>query len=198
VQKQLLGIVAELETAQTRLHRLADQLPDARWKSRPGPDRWSAAECVEHLNLTTKAFLPLLRRALERSTRGPVGETRSAGKVVGVMYAGYQRDFLGWLFWWMVGPMPRLGKIRFPRVKTPPDFVPKSARGRADTVAEFDRLQAELIDITNNVEGFPLGDMKITSPFGGRIKYNFFSALRLLPRHQERHLDQAEAAIAGN
>lgn len=93
--------------------------------------------------------------------------------------------------------MPRLGKIRFPRVKTPPDFVPKSARSRADTVAEFDRLQAELIGITRDVEGYPLGNMKITSPFGGRIKYNFFSALRLLPRHQERHLEQAEEAATG-
>lgn len=188
MQQQLAVIVAALESAQTRLHRLADQLPDPRWKSRPGPDRWSAAECIEHLNLTSKAYLPLLRRALESATRSPPTRTKR-----------YRRDLMGWMFSTMTGPLPRLGKGRLGRVKTTPDFVPRVTTGRAEAVGEFDRLQAELIAITRQAEGFPLGEVKITSPFGGRIKYNVYSTLRIIPRHQERHLGQAEdAATAGS
>jgi hypothetical protein len=61
-------------------------------------------------------------------------------------------------------------------------------------MAEFDRLQAELIAITREADGYPLSEMKITSPFGGKIRYNFYSALRILPRHQQRHIEQAEEA----
>src|SRR5688572_16156560 len=101
---QLAEIVAALESAQGRLHRLAGHLPDARWKSRPAPDRWSAAECVEHLNLTSRAYIPLLRRALESAPRSPDNATRR-----------YRRDFLGWLFSTLTGPLPRLGKRRLGR-----------------------------------------------------------------------------------
>lgn len=183
MQTQLAEVVAALESAQTRLHRLAGRLPDARWKSRPGQDRWSAAECVEHLNLTSKAYIPLLRRALELAVSSPRDATRR-----------YRRDFLGWLFSRMVGPLPRLGKIRLGRVKTTPTFVPEVRAERGDTLAEFDRLQADLIALTRLAEGFPLDEMMIVSPFGGRIKYNVYSALSILPRHQKRHLGQAEDA----
>lgn len=185
MDQQLAAVVAALESAQTRLHRLADQLPDTRWKSRPGPERWSAAECVEHLNLTSKAYIPLLRRALELAPKTSPKPKR------------YRRDFMGWLFSSMTGPIPHLGNMKFPRVKTTPDFVPKIVTSRVETVAEFDRLQAELIALTRRADRLPLGEMKIVSPFGGKISYNFYSALRILPRHQERHLEQAEEAAKG-
>jgi len=183
MQPQLAEVVADLESAQARLHRLTGQLPDARWKSRPGPDRWSAAECVEHLNLTSRAFIPLLRRALESVPRSPENATRR-----------HRRDFLGWLFGTLVGPLPRLRKRRLGRVKTSRDFIPTVTPDRAEAIAEFDRLQADLLSLTRLAEGFPLNEMRIVSPFGGRIKYNVYSALWILPRHQHRHLGQAEDA----
>jgi hypothetical protein len=186
MQKQLAAVVAALESAQTRLHRLADQLPDARWKSRPGEGQWSAAECIEHLNLTSRAYIPLLRHALETGTKPAIAPTR------------YRKDFLGGLFSALVGPLPRIAKKRLGRVKTTGDFIPQPAGTRVETVAEFDRLQAELIAITRQADGFPLGEMKIVSPFGGKIRYNVYSALVLLPRHQERHLGQAEDAATAH
>jgi len=186
MQQQLATIVASLESAQTRLHRLVDQLPDARWKSRPGPDQWSAAECIEHLNLTSRAYIPLLRHALEKGAKPATAPSR------------YRKDFLGGLFSALVGPLPRIAKKRWGRVKTTGEFIPQPVATRVETVTEFDRLQADLIAITRQADGFPLGDMKIVSPFGGKIRYNVYSALVILPRHQERHLGQAEDAATSN
>ncbi|HEU4747424.1 MAG TPA: DinB family protein [Gemmatimonadaceae bacterium] len=183
MQQQLAEIVNELESAQARLHRLADNLPNARWKSRPRPERWSAAECVEHLNLTSRAYIPLLRRALESATKAAVPPGH------------HRRDFLGWLFWKMVGPLWTIGKRRIGRVKTAGDFVPQITPDRIEALAEFDRLQDDLIAITRQAEYYHLSDIKIVSPFGGRIRYNAYSALHILPRHQDRHLGQAEEAV---
>jgi hypothetical protein len=40
----------------------------------------------------------------------------------------------------------------------------------------------------------PIDDVKIVSPFGGRMKYGAYSAMVIVARHQHRHLEQAEAA----
>ncbi len=62
---QLQNILDQFGAAQARLHRLADSLTETRWAERADPARWSVAECVAHLNLFGRAFLPLLRKALE-------------------------------------------------------------------------------------------------------------------------------------
>jgi hypothetical protein len=46
----------------------------------------------------------------------------------------------------------------------------------------------------HEAEGLPLHRVKIVSPFNARVRYNLFSALSILPRHQHRHLWQAELA----
>jgi hypothetical protein len=40
--------------------------------------------------------------------------------------------------------------------------------------------------------GWLLGRMWITSPFDRRIRYNAYSCFTILPRHEHRHLWQAE------
>jgi hypothetical protein len=44
-------------------------------------------------------------------------------------------------------------------------------------------------------DGLPLGSVRITSPFDPRLRYNLYSCLTILPRHQHRHLWQAEQAL---
>ena len=61
-------------------------------------------------------------------------------------------------------------------------------------MAEFERLQAEQIAVTREADGLSIDRVKMTSPFNAKIRYNIFSALSILPRHQHRHLWQAEQA----
>ena len=41
-------------------------------------------------------------------------------------------------------------------------------------------------------DGLPLGKVKVASPFDPRARYNLYSCFVILPRHQVRHLEQAE------
>jgi hypothetical protein len=178
VDLQLNAIVADLRAANRRLHRLREALPSDMWNRRPAPDRWSPAECVAHLNLTSEAFLPLLRGGLE--------EARHRGRASG----RYRRDFMGWLIWRMVTPSGRL------KTKTPAAFVPSSDREADAIVADFERLQRELAACVESAEGLPIDRVKIASPFDARAKYNLYAAMTILPRHEHRHLLQAERAAA--
>lgn len=186
MQKQLRAIADSLDSAQQRLRRLTDGLSDESWSKHPGPARWSASECVEHLNLTSKAYLPLLRDAIARA--------RDRG---GAPQKHYRRDPLGWFMSMMIGPRRRLaGKVRMPRIKTTPGFTPKAERSRDEILSDFVRLQAELASLIRSGDGLPIDRVKIVSPFGGRMKYSAYSALVIVARHQHRHIQQAEEAAA--
>ena len=97
----------------------------------------------------------------------------------------------------MIGPMRHIGKVRLGRVKTTAAFVPKGRQSREKLLSEFVKLQADLIAITSKSDGLPIDRVKIVSPFGGRMRYNAYSAIVIVARHQHRHLDQAEEAAAG-
>jgi hypothetical protein len=184
MQEQLAAVIDGLESAQSRLRRLSDPLSEEKWNRKPAADRWSAAECVEHLNLTSRAYLPLLRDALAetRLRRTPAPKR-------------YERDGLGWFLAMMIGPMRHIGKFRLGKVKTTEDFVPHPKGGRTEILSEFVRLQSELISLARNAEGLAIDRVKIVSPFGGKMKYNAYSAFVIIPRHQHRHIQQAEEAV---
>ena len=181
MNQQLASLIAQLEHAQARLDRLGDLVPDDRWSKRSDPSRWSTAECVAHLNLTSEAYVPRIQKAIEQARALPAKEN-----------GGYRRDILGWLFGKMVGPLPTIGKARIGKVKTTPAFVPTGNFPKSELLAEFKRLQLELMRLVRECDGLQIDKVKITSPFGEKIQYNCYSALVLLPRHQERHLQQAE------
>lgn len=175
---QVAEIVAELHAAQAHLHQLATTIPADRWTVRPDPARWSPAECVEHLNITGRTYLPILEDGLARA--------RALG---GPAPARYRRDPLGWLLWRSMGPPVRL------RTKTPAAFIPSARVPLAALVAEFDRLQAEQIRLAEAADGLPLQRVRVRSPFAERVQYNLYSCLTLLAPHQERHLWQAERSV---
>ena len=62
-------------------------------------------------------------------------------------------------------------------------------------MTEFERLQTEQLALAREADGLPIHRVKIASPFNTRFYYNLFSALSILPRHQHRHLWQAEQVL---
>jgi hypothetical protein len=84
--------------------------------------------------------------------------------------------------------------VPLPRVKTKSDFVPRGERSRTQILSEFVQLQGALISLVQSADGLPIDKFKIVSPFGGKMKYNTYSALVIVARHEHRHLQQAEEA----
>jgi hypothetical protein len=174
---QLRGIEEEFVRARHRLRRLA-AAEEARWSRRRHLDRWSAAECVAHLNLTSAAYLPVLADGLARAASLPSGSPRR-----------YRHDLVGWLLWKSMGPPVRV------RTKTPAPFVPGATEDRLEVVATFERLQEEQLRFVERADGLAIDRVRVPSPFDRRVTDNLYACLTILPRHQERHLWQAERAL---
>src|SRR5438034_8023938 len=64
---QLQLVADEYRSAQARLRDLVRAVPDEQWSKRSDPARWSVAECVAHLNITSLAYVPLLQHAVSRA-----------------------------------------------------------------------------------------------------------------------------------
>lgn len=174
---QLQALADEFHSATARLHALVHAVPAEQWPVRRDPERWSVAECVAHLNLTSAAYDEILKGAIPKDQRPA---TPFTGR--------YRRDFFGWLLWRSQPPPVRI------RTKTIARFIPESTAPAPQLVADFDRLQEMQLAWLAEADGLPLNTIKVASPFNAKLHYNLYSCFSILPAHQHRHLWQAERA----
>lgn len=172
-------VETELSEATARAWQLIRATDARMFTVRPQPGSWSAAECLAHLSVSTEMFLPVLEKA--------IADARSKGLTSD---RAPKMDVVGRTLRWFLEPPIRS------RVKTTAPFVPRSARAKAEAFGEFAALQSRLVDMLHTAEGLDLRKLKIVSPFDKRVKYNVYSAFRILVAHQRRHLWQAEKAVA--
>ena len=176
---QIQEIIDDCDAAQQRLRALAKRVPDDRWGERGPGGGWSPSECIEHLNMTSESFLPRLRIA--------VAEARKLGTTAPDRMR--RKGFFGWMLWKVMPP-----PVSRMKAKTTPDFIPHTHLTPAQIRERFDTLQAELVQMLREADGLPIDRVRIVSPFGEKIKYNAFAAFGIIPRHQHRHIWQAEQA----
>jgi len=176
----LASLRDELDATTAHLHALVDTMDDAVWRARPGDKRWSVAECIEHLNITSRAYLPLLKDALSEGRARGLTDPSSRGRM----------DFFGRMLVRMLEPPAK----RRRRTKTPEPFVPLSIEPKAKVVAEYEELQRGLIALLADAEGLAISKIKVASAFNAKLRYSVYSAFRIIATHQRRHLWQAEQA----
>ncbi len=180
IESSIEALEKELNEATRRAWTLVQSTEGRLFTVRPNTQSWSAAECLGHLSISTEMFLPILRNALDQTKDQPK-KGKSNGKP--------RMDVIGRVLAWFLEPPIRT------RVKTAAPFVPKSTRAKAEAFSEFAALQEKLIDILRQARRADLRT-KIVSPFDKRIRYNLYSAFRIVAAHERRHLWQAEQAVA--
>lgn len=181
LSQSLASVRNELDATTARLHAMTDTLDDASWRAKPGERRWSAAECVQHLNQTSRAFVPLIEEALRQGRAE--GRTRSDGS--------HRLGLIGYFVVRQNEPPVKHNR----RVKTAAAFATPGVRPIADAVGEYESLQRRLIQLLVESEGLDIAKIKVRSPFYSRLRYSVYFAFRLIPAHQRRHLWQAEEAL---
>lgn len=169
----------ELSEATRRAWALVHSTDGRLFTVRPNPASWSAAECISHLSISTEMFLPVLRTALDEARKKGM---KAKGKP--------KMDLIGRVLRWFLEPPIRQ------RVKTTAPFVPRSVRAKSEAFGEFASLQSKLAEILNSSRDVDLAKVRIVSPFDRRVKYNVYSAFRIVVAHQRRHLWQAEQAVS--
>jgi len=135
MDSQLTRIQTELTDALRRAKLVAGPLPDNAWAARPAPSQWSVAECLIHLNLTSRAFLPLIDDALDLGReQARFRKTR------------HRMDFVGRLLW-------VASTISLP-IKTTEPFVPARGELKDVVLSEFALRQNQLTGCLDRAQNF--------------------------------------------
>ena len=170
---QIEGFLLQLTSVSQDLPGIAGHLSREQFNWRPSPNRWSIGQCVEHLNITTERYVPVLRQE--------TANARSAGKLAPGPFA------LGFLERWFLGymePPPRR------RVRTGKAFIAPPDLDPATTIERFNKLQAEFAECIRSVEGLDLKRIKVRSQFGP-VSWTLNGTFAILLAHERRHIWQA-------
>ena len=130
-----------------------------------------------HLAIASQALVPRMSRTL--------GKLADAGKRSD---RPSRADWLGRLYAWWLEPPVRM------KVKAPRPFVPPSHTAAEEALRTFLAEQERVLELVEQSSGLDLAARKVPSPATRYIRYNVYSAFRIVTAHERRHLWQARRA----
>lgn len=176
---QLATVIGELDLSTAAAQSLAASVDDATFARPPGPGRWCAAECIEHLTLTNKLYYPVVTELLARGRTMP----RTNGP--------YRRRLIGAVLAWSLEPG------RGAKSRTIPSTVPHVTAARNAVVEDFAASQEVIKGFIRESSGMDLRQLVMSSPFAKRVRYDMYSLWTILASHARRHIVQAQKAARG-
>jgi hypothetical protein len=179
LQPQLAAVLGEYDAVTRRVRALAASVDDVVFSRKPSPERWSAAECVEHLTLSNRLYYDMIREGLAR------------GRLMPPHPGAHRRRLLGRLLAWSLEP-GRGGKSR-----TIPATVPTVSVAKEGVVGDFVASQDVLASFVRESSGLDLRRIVLVSPFLKYLTYDLYSLYTIIAAHERRHVKQAENAVRG-
>src|SRR5689334_13405809 len=143
------------------------------WK--PSAERWSIAQCFDHLMTSNGGYFPIM----ESVRNGKKQHT----------------------FWTRLPVLPGLaGKLRIKsldpastrKIRAPKKFEPAQSDISASVIDDFVAQQGQLIDGMKSTSRVDLEKTVITSPALSFVAYSLMDAYRIIVTHERRHLQQAK------
>src|SRR6201998_1362155 len=83
--------IAELESSRKVFLEATSGLSEAQWNFKPAPDRWSIAECAEHIGVTEGFILNLITEQALKGPAEPEKRTLVQGKDSSILVTGADR-----------------------------------------------------------------------------------------------------------
>jgi len=179
--KQFLESTNLLETILAQAQRNADEarsvvsgLNDAQLNWKPSADKWSIAQCLEHLTAASSGFNPYLVAALARGRQRFAAESPPT----------YQPSLMGrWLIKHVEPESPR--KLRAPKIFKP------SASNVQDALDNFLAQQKTFLKFVSETNGLDYNRTRLRSPVTPLVRYSLADAYVITVSHEQRHLQQA-------
>lgn len=146
----------------------ADQL---NWK--PSAERWSVAQCFDHLLTTNKGYLPVIDSVL-------AGKKRTVWESVPVL-----PGLMGKLF------IKSLDPASTRKIKAPQKFQPAQSNISVTIIDDFVAQQSQIVEKIKATSHLDLDRIVITSPAVAVVTYSLLDAYRIIVVHEARHFQQA-------
>jgi len=170
---QKAGTIAN-DTRSTFGKLSAEQL---NWK--PSAERWSIAQCFEHLITSNKGYLPIIEDVRKGKKKSTVWQRLPA-------LPGLAGKLL----------IKSLDPASTRKLKAPKNFQPAQSNISTAVIDDFVALQDELIEGMKTTSHLDLEKIVITSPALSFVAYSMMDAYRIIVVHEQRHFQQAKRLLA--
>jgi len=171
MKKSLDDIRSEVAAVDAEAQRLCGDLSEEQLSWRPQPGKWSIAENLAHLNITTQAYVPSIQRALHLAReRGLKGSGAFDLGLTGKLFVGYLEP-------------PFKVKTKAPKMIQPLLQGPAS-----DALPQFLRGLEAFGKLVNSAEGVDCARAGFVSPFASILHMKLIAAFATVTAHDRRHL----------
>ena len=149
--------------------------------AKPKRKKWSALECIEHLNNTARIYLPQIEKGLMKYSKHSDSDANGSYK---------HRLIAAYIINYFEPPYRIKLKTFFP-------FEPKNNNeDRIDKIFnDFREYQLDFIELIERAFELELKRVIVTSPLSSLINFRLGEIFPFLAAHQRRHLWQAEKSI---
>jgi DinB superfamily len=154
--------------------RLCAGLCEEQLRWRPRPARWSIAENLSHLRITTEVFLPVVDSTLAATRKRKL---HSEGP--------FNLGLYGAILVWQMDSPPTL-KMRAPK-RTQPRLLSSPAL----ELEHFLLAQIAIRQRIADAQGLDLTGLRFSSPLARYIRMNLLEFFSVFNAHSRRHLRQA-------
>jgi hypothetical protein len=154
-------LVELLNKSEKEFLRAVEGLTDEQWAFKPGPDRWSVAECAEHIVLAEALLFETATKSLTAASDEKWETTLSKTDV-----------------------LRRALPNRSTKVDAPAAIKPRQAMTRQQLMARFREQRARALAYVQETEA-PLKAHTAANPFFGPL--NAHQWLLYIPLHHARH-----------
>ncbi|HEU4871981.1 MAG TPA: DinB family protein [Pyrinomonadaceae bacterium] len=142
------------------------------WK--PSPERWSIAQCFDHLIAVNKAYFPVIDNVL-------AGKKRTLWESMPVL-----PGLMGKMVIKAVEPTSTR------KFKARKNFEAAQSNISGSIINDFVDHQAEVVDKMKATQHLDLEKIIITSPVAAVMTYSLIDAYRIIVVHEQRHFQQAK------
>lgn len=156
-------------------------LPKTTLFQKPTAEKWNIAECLEHLNIYARYYIPTMEQRLEKALL--------KGKKMGNHLVKHN-----WIDNMSIKSIhPDNRKVK--PIKTMKKFNPIHKTIEGDPLGEFLNHQNHLLKVIQKMEHVNLNKTKVPVEFFKLLRLTLAGTLEFVIRHEQRHLLQAEDAL---
>lgn len=159
-------------------HQRLRPLTSEQLNRRPAYDKWSAAQCLEHLNIVGGYYLPSLKARLRLA--------HAKGSAAGTQVKS------GWLGRYFTSTAQQKNGLGDNLLRRPRQFAPTGTRLTGTVVEAFNRQLDELLRLLLLARQVDAGAVRVPNPLYPWLRLRLTDVLEALVTHIQRYVKQAE------
>lgn len=155
-------------------------VPHKQFAYKAAPKKWSANQCLQHLNSYGNFYLPAIKKAIANANKTEAKPNFKSG----------------WLGNYFTNLMQPKADGSLPKkMQSPKNHQPQTNSESHLVIAEFIEQQEQLLELLEIAKKVDLNNVKVPISIAPFIKLKLGDVFMFLVAHNQRHILQAEKAI---